>query len=130
MYPCTDKDSLFSFCFLIIRVLVLGCDSQIFASIACQSSTEGASIYEILRKSISLYSRKIVCKIRIGIWKTVREINLICIVLKCVSPCQSVIASIEPCVFTLECVLVVIDIFSNAMPAELLITLSRAYRIR
>lgn len=56
MHSCTDKDSLFSFCFLIIWVLILRCDGQIFASVTSQSSTKGASIYEILRKSISLYS--------------------------------------------------------------------------
>ena len=124
MHSCTDKDSLFSFCFLVIWILVLRCDSQIFASITCQSSTQSASIYEILRKSISLYSCKIVGKIRISIWKTVREIYLVCIVLKCVGPSQSVIASIKPCVFTLKRVLIIINIFSNTMPAEILITLS------
>ena len=94
MHSCTDKDSLFSFCFLIIWIFVLRCDSQVFASVTCQSSTKGASVYKILRKSISLYSCKIVGKIRIGIWETVREIYLVCIVLKCVGPSQSVIASI------------------------------------
>ena len=48
MHSCTDEDSLFSFCFLIIWVLILRCDRQIFASVTCQSSTKGASIYEIL----------------------------------------------------------------------------------
>ena len=124
MDPRADENPLFRFCLLIIRVFILRCYCQVLTPVTCQGPTESASIDEILRKSVSLNPGKIVSEIRVCVREAVSEIDLVRVMIKSVSPRQSVVVSSEPSVLSFQGILRVVNIFAHTVPAQLLVALS------
>ena len=119
-----NEDAFFGLAFLTIRVLVLACDGDVLAPVACQCAAQGASIDKVLGEPISLYPGQVVAQVGVGVGEAVRKIYLIVAFSESVSPRQCVVAAIKAVTFALESVLIVGNVAAYTVPAQLLWSIS------
>ena len=113
-----DENAFLVSTFLTARIFFFWCDCDILATITSESPTQGASIHEVLRKAIALYTPQIIAQVWVSVRKTVCKVDCIICLGKCMSECQRVVASIEPVAFSLETILVISYVSADSMPAE------------
>jgi hypothetical protein len=118
MYPCTYKNSLLRQSFRTLRVSIFARDRKVFTSITRQGSSQSASMEKVLSGNIFFYPCDIILQIRISVWEAMSEEYLIVVSTPLVIKLQRIEITRLFIIITFECVLEVLDVFTNSVPSD------------